>query len=169
MKLCECGCPCAIELEPGAAQVCEGCRTGERCGEMRALQAAAFERDQSPELDDAHRLRRGQAAVEVALEHLAKLGRRAPPEVRAAIVALERGLAQMEAVERGTLEEAERTMQGIARNVENRLPAGWRFLVLACTARAPGFTSYVSNIERSDACALLTEWLAKIRLRRPDA
>lgn len=137
-------------------------------------------------IDDSHRLARARAAITLALRHLSEaldsFGARVDHEKDVATItkaegrhlyealgALLRGAEQLRATERGTLEECERTMRDVARNVENRLPPGWRFLVLACTLDSPGFTSYVANVNRADACALLTEWLAKIRLERPEA
>jgi hypothetical protein len=128
----------------------------------------------SRDVDNLHRLTRARAALRVAkreLELLDLAGLPGPTRHGLAVAhqALERGLEQAGARERGNLEECERTLQDVGFAVENRLPAGWYFLVLACTRGAPGFVSHVSNVMREDACALVTEWLAKVRLERPPA
>lgn len=150
--------------------------TAQREDDVAQLAEASFRagwisaRARPEEIDDSHRLARARAALEVANQHLT-LAALQPPldavQVARAYHAVQRGLAQIGERKRGTLEEAERVMASVAREVENRLPAGWCFLVLACSRTAPGFTSYVANVERADAVALLTEWLVKIQLRKP--
>ena len=51
---------------------------------------------------------------------------------------------------RATLEEAERTMQSLARVVGNMTPQGWGFAVLCFSFGENGFMNWVSNAERQD-------------------
>lgn len=62
-----------------------------------------------------------------------------------------------------TLEEAERAAQYAGRGVAEHCPDGWGFLVLMATFGAGGDMTYVSNVEREDASAMLEELLGKWR------
>ena len=63
---------------------------------------------------------------------------------------------------RATLEEAERTMQSLARVVGNMTPQGWGFAVLCFSFGENGFMNWVSNAERQDMIKALKEMVEKL-------
>ena len=63
---------------------------------------------------------------------------------------------------RATLEEAERTMQSLARVVGNMTPKGWGFAVLCFSFGENGFMNWVSNAERQDMIKALKEMVENL-------
>jgi hypothetical protein len=52
-------------------------------------------------------------------------------------------------------------MQGIAKKVEEELPKGFGFVVLAFEFDKKGQMMYVSNANRSDVVVAMEEWIIK--------
>lgn len=68
----------------------------------------------------------------------------------------------MDALNRATLEEAERNAQEIARYIKSKLPTGFHFALFVSSAGEGGVSTYVSDIERECFVALLHELLGQI-------
>lgn len=66
--------------------------------------------------------------------------------------------AARDAWPRYPVESAERVMQDIARNVEERIPHGYGFVVLLTSFGENGFASWVGNIGRENLPKALREW-----------
>ena len=69
---------------------------------------------------------------------------------------------------RATLEEAERSMQRIAKAVEPMVPKGFGFAVLVFSFGEKGFMNWVSNAQRQDMVKALRECADKLETDRRD-
>lgn len=71
-------------------------------------------------------------------------------------------------IQRATLEEVERKMQGIAKTVKAMVPEGWGFAVLCFSYGEGGFMNWVSNAQRADMIKALREMADKLENDRRD-
>lgn len=70
--------------------------------------------------------------------------------------------------ERAPLECAEVAARRLADRMSAEMPHGWGFALLLFSHGEHGAMTYISNLSREDVIAAVTEWLVKVKLRRPE-
>ena len=64
--------------------------------------------------------------------------------------------------DRASLEQAERVARELGRNLKERMPPGWGFILWLESFGEDGFATYLSSIERETAIRSIKEWIARM-------
>ncbi len=73
----------------------------------------------------------------------------------------------MRTPDRATLEEAEREIQAVAREVKKMCPEGWGFFLVMASFGEDGISTYMSSLGRDGAVKLLREMADKLEDNEP--
>ena len=76
--------------------------------------------------------------------------------------------AALDAFPRAPLEVAENRIRDIGRDIHDRMPANWGFVLVMSSMGGPGLSTYLSSLERSGAVKLMRELADSIESGKPN-